>query len=212
MLLLLKAELKQSDLDSQTKLLIWAVTCISFFGGFRVGELLTQRESYYDPNHSLTKRDVKVKTVKVGNDSVKILQIHLKTEKTSNASKGTIVDVYQSGGALCPINAFTKWERNTPAQEQHSPMFSFNSGVPLTCRKFNKFLTKFLGKHVNTDSAYISGHSLRSGIASLVAQLGYTDSEIMSLGRWSSQSYLHYLKLPRTRRLEMAKSISRINY
>jgi hypothetical protein len=53
----------------------------------------------------------------------------------------------------------------------------------------------------------ITSHSFRAGIASMMGVMGYSDSEIMGVGRWSSNSFEKYIKLPRTRRLEMAKKI-----
>ena len=40
-----------------------------------------------------------------------------------------------------------------------------------------------------------------------MGQLGYTDDDIKALGHWSSKVFEVYLKLPRTRRLEMAREI-----
>ena len=48
-------------------------------------------------------------------------------------------------------------------------------------------------------------------MASQVASLGYTDKETQALGRWSSSAYNSYIKLPRTKRLQMAGEIGRIN-
>ena len=42
-----------------------------------------------------------------------------------------------------------------------------------------------------------------------MAAKGYGDEDIQSVGRWSSKAFLEYIKLPRTRRAEVAKVWSR---
>ena len=46
----------------------------------------------------------------------------------------------------------------------------------------------------------------RAGAASAMAALGYGDEDIQAVGRWSSRAFLKYIKLPRTRRAEVAKA------
>ena len=104
---LIKAELKISDLEKKDKLLVWSVCTLAFMGAFRIHELLAKREGVYDPNFTLLGRDVKVKKVKVGKEEVKSMTILLKSEKKDRRlGKSTVVDVYQSGGELCPILYF----------------------------------------------------------------------------------------------------------
>ena len=45
-------------------------------------------------------------------------------------------------------------------------------------------------------------------MATLLGTLGFVDEDIMAMGRWSSEAYLRYLKLPRTRHIEMARKVA----
>ena len=38
-----------------------------------------------------------------------------------------------------------------------------------------------------------------------MAAMGFGDEDIQSVGRWSSRAFLEYIKLPRTRKAEIAR-------
>jgi len=211
MLKLFKHEIKLSDEPSEDKLLIWAVATLAFNGGFRIHELLAHKISSFDPRHTLLAQDVARKTIKIRNKEVTILQITLKSQKTDKSGSKVIVDVYESKGPLCPIRAYDKWRRLCPSTSNKKPAFMNSQGKPFTGKKFNQTLKKYLGKHVAYTGRRVTSHSFRYGIASLMGELGYGDSEIMAVGRWSSRAFEEYLKLPRTKRLEMAKKLGELN-
>ena len=70
-----------------------------------------------------------------------------------------------------------------------------------------KELTEGLEKLV--PGGIIKSHSFRSGVASEMARRGQKSEEIKGIGRWSSEAYLNYVKLPQTRRAEMAMTIGK---
>ena len=53
----------------------------------------------------------------------------------------------------------------------------------------------------------ILAHSFRAGLATVMAQNGYSDSEIMRIGRWHSSSFLAYIKLERVKRMAISREI-----
>ena len=71
----------------------------------------------------------------------------------------------------------------------------------------HKSLKKCLSGHIRYEDGYITSHSFRAGIASLMGTLGYSDTQIKAIGRWSSAAFENYIKLPRTKRAEMARKI-----
>ena len=208
---LLKMELKDSGLSKEEKRLLWSVSTIAFAGGFRVGELLARVEASFDPLFTLLGEDVKLVTLTIKQERVETIQIKIKSQKTDRIGVDCIIDVYESNGAICPVSAYKKWRATTSVSDRNLPAFSREDGRPLTSARFNKYLKSLLGKHIDYTGGAITGHSFRAGIASLLGNLGYSDVDIQSVGRWSSRAFEAYLKLPRTKRVEMARKIGEIN-
>ena len=202
---LLKYEIKRSLLAPEMKLLLWTVATVAFAGAFRIHELLARVEGTFDPSFTLLSKDVISRSLNINKEKVQILQFRIKSEKKDRIGADTIVDVYHSGGPLCPVNAYNKWNKLRKNWGNHMPAFMDDKGKPLTGAKFNQYLKSFLGKYLDYKKGSISSHSFRAGLTSLIAKLGFTESDIQAIGRWSSQAYTAYIKLPRTRRLEMAR-------
>ena len=204
LLKILKEEIRTSTLVTEDKLLLWTVATLAFNGGFRIHELLARKVASYDPLSTLLGKDIKLKNCRVGGKKIRTLQILIKSEKKDRIGVGTIVDVYESEGPLCPIKAFLKWEKVSSWKLSKKPAFVDSTGKALTGRKFNAHLDKFLSSATAGSSRKVTSHSFRSGIATLMGQLGFDDDAIKAIGRWSSRCFEDYLKLPRTKRLQMA--------
>ena len=101
----------------------------------------------------------------------------------------------------------SKWLETNPPKKDKLPLFRRHNGLPVTGVELNKVLKQCLQKHISYGKGYISSHSFRAGLASMMGLMGYADSQIMAVGRWSSNAFEAYTKLPRTIRLEMAKKI-----
>ena len=203
-----KAELIASAYSSCDKLLLWAASSLAFAGTFRCHELLARNSNSFDPKYTLLGRDLKIKSIKVNKEVISIIQVNIKSEKTDRVGVNTVVDVYENGGALCPVKALIKWKAVSKAQDDDLPAFRWESGKPLTGGDFNKALKALLSRHFDYNKSKISGHSFRAGLPTLAGSLGYTDAEIQALGRWSSRAFNAYLKMPRTHRLEMARKMA----
>ena len=211
MLNLIKLKLSEMKIPMQRKRLYWAVCALNFFGGFRVHETLSRCESQFDPAFCLLGRDIELRQITVGDKHEEIIQLKLKSPKEDRVGAGcTFVDVYTTGGLLCPVRAFKKWMLTGPPADPDLPAFREEDGVPLTGRKLNKILRGCLEDSIPYDTGFVTSHSFRSGIASLMGQLGYTDDQIKAIGRWSSAAIERYLKLPRTKRAAMAKEIGKL--
>ena len=207
MMKMIKLEFCNQGFTYKKMRLIWAVCSISFFGGTRIHELLSRNEGSFDPAFTLLWRDVQLKEVRIGKDNEKIITIKIKSPKEDRIGKEIIIDIYASHGLLCPVKALEKWLKTKPPAEAGKPAFRDENGVPLTGRKLNEILKKCLSNHIDYEDGYVTSHSFRAGIASLMGSMGYSDSQIKAIGRWSSSAFETYIKLPRTKRAEMARNI-----
>ena len=209
MMLLIKKDLKTSNFDNKTQLLIWSACTLLFYGAFRGGEILSTREKSFDPVTTLRGRDISLRTIKVKNEKIQVLQIKLKSEKTNKTGHANIVDVYASNNRCCPIAAWKKWHGATQFHPS-LPAFMLNQESAFTCKKLNQYLANFNKKYINTPGRSLSTHCFRSGLASTLAKIGYSDEEIQRTGRWSSRAFQDYIRLPRTQRVTMAREIARL--
>lgn len=207
-----KAELIASPKYSNTdKLMLWAIAVLAFQGGFRIHEILSRYNRHFDPSFCLLKRDLTIKKLVIGRETVNIIQVRVKSEKKDRIGVDTLVDVYESNGQFCPVRALMKWRTMSKHIEDDLPAFRWESGIPITGQDLNRCLKSLLEKHFDYNKGKITSHSFRSGIATLMGSLGFADTEIQAIGRWSSRAFESYLKLPRTRRLQMAREIGRLN-
>ena len=204
---LLKIYLKKQPFSNQEKLLIWTILTIGFAGSFRIHELLCRNPSTYNPLDTLLNKDVSHKQIFLAGKPVEILEFRIKQEKTNTTPTPTVVDVYQAFNSICPIASYKKWKENSTLSEQDLPVFRRENGKPYTSRCLNLFLSHFTSTHFPNNPGKFTSHSLRAGLPSLLGQLGFDNSDIKATGRWSSNAYKLYTKLPRTRKAEMARRV-----
>ena len=62
----------------------------------------------------------------------------------------------------------------------------------------------------NSAATYMSTFFVvcRIGIATLLAECGYTDEEIQAIGRWSSSCFQTYIRRPRVTRVRTARRLA----
>lgn len=203
-LLLLKALIRKLDMPHIDKALVWTICTLAFAGAFRIHELLSKTESVFDPTHTLLTEDItKTSDVK----GTVTLHIRLKCPKEARNNADTIVDIFTSESKTCPVAAYTKWH-SASVHKQKSPIFTWKSGTPLTGKKFNNLIKSMLSPYIDKSKGKFVSHSFRIGLASMLGTLGYEDEDIQAAGRWSSRAFQTYLKLTRTKRASMGKTIS----
>ena len=207
---LMKEVIRGWSQPMEWKLLMWAVCTLAFHGSFRIHELLCQHETYFDPDFTLLEKDVQMQSQKLpGGKEARVLIVTVKAPKENKKGGVAVVDVYETGGPTCPVKAFCQW-KNKRQEDGNKILFRSNDGVPLTGRRFNVLLKHLLEPHIDYSKGSITAHSFRSGIPSLLGALGHTDEEIKKIGRWSSRSFEHYTKLPRTTRAAIAQKLGKL--
>ena len=209
LLRLLKLELRDSERNLADKRMIWCAATVAFSAGLRGGEFLCHKASVFDPDTALRWKDMKLDTFTVHGEALEILKLKLRAEKQNHTNTSTICDIYPSQSSLCPIRAFKAWKLAETDAEPDLPAFRFHDGPNMTIGAFNKILKETLAPHTKNLRGSISSHSFRIGLASCLGSLGFSDEQVMAAGRWSSRAYQSYMKLPRTKRLEMARAIAK---
>ena len=113
----------------------------------------------------------------------------LNRQKTDPFRVGCVVRVGATGLVTCPVSsvlAFLCVHSYEPG-----PLYRFEDGTFLTRAFIADLIQSALPSlhHANT-------HSFRIGGASAAASAGIPDCQIQVIGRWSSNAFVRYLRLP----------------
>ena len=207
-MLLLEMEIEDANNWSREyKLLVWSVATLAFFGSFRCGELLSKKANSIDPDVDLQLKDIRIVKRFVNKEKIELLEVNLKSPKEAKENVKSIkVEVFGNGTALYPLKAFKNYVTRVGVKNGNSAAFRLPViGLAYRHQRFNNDLKSLLSKHLRYGK--LSGHSFRSGLSSLLGQAGFSDSEVMAMGRWSSDSFLKYVK---TGRLVRSRNSDRV--
>jgi hypothetical protein len=168
----------------------WSACTVLFWGSLRVGEILSQNDSRFDPLTTLQWGDI----VFINNS----LRIHVKFPKVFSPS-GVKVDLFPvPEEALCPVSCIRSlYSSLSPPPPPHSPVFMFKDRTLLTPSNLNITLRNLLLPIIGQKALNYSSHSFRSAIPSALAEnpVLASQNDIMGWGRWGSTAYTNYTKL-----------------
>ena len=202
LLKILGNEIARSNWKVDSKQCIWAASLLAFFGTCRMGELLSSKETLYDPAATLLWGDLRY-----GKNS---WLIHIKSPK-SRQPGGEYIDIFQfANHNCCPVKALLAWQAISPhSKHADRPVFMMENGKLLTKGKFNETIRAILSTKLGKRATKITGHSFRAGIPSMLAKFPElaSDSHIMGWGRWCSKAYLSYTRLKLDQKIKMFSKI-----
>ena len=92
---------------------------------------------------------------------------------------------------FCPLHALTQYCKVRGSV--NGPLFCFPHATPVTVSQFNTELQRCLS-FCGLDSVHYKSHSFRIGAASHAAEMGFTDAQIRTLGRWKSDAFRLYIR------------------
>ena len=75
------------------------------------------------------------------------------------------------------------------------PLFTLGDGSPVSRTAFTEKLPMAI-KYCGLDPSRYKGHSFRRGAASHAADAGMSDAQIRALGRWKSNTFQKYIRIP----------------
>jgi hypothetical protein len=202
LLKLIGHEIAISHWSNETKTIFWAACCLAFFGSFRLGEILpkndkTSPETLTWSNVSFEKKNSAV--------------INIKFPKIIHNPKGDFIDIFKINNCpCCPFTALKNLrDLNHENVEKNYPVFLMKNGKNLTPKLFSETVVLILKKHIGENAKKFSGHSFRAGIPAALANHPdlANDSDIMTWGRWSSDSFKSYTRLKHHAKLSIFRKI-----
>ena len=166
----------KQDPNPRNAKMLWAASCLCFFGFLRSGEIVCPSESTFDPLSHLCFGDVKVDN----RSTPSAIQVTIKASKTDPFRQGVTLHIGVTGGPLCPVAAVLSYM-----------VARGNSSGPLFTWEDNRFLTRdhFVRgvRAALSEAGYVAkdyaGHSFRIGAATTAAEHGVQDLLIKTLGR-----------------------------
>ena len=171
------------------KVLVWAIASVAFFGFFRLGELLTETPTKYDPRWNLSWGGVAMDS----REAPSMVKIHLKRSKCDQFGKGIDIFVGRTNSVICPVEAMRDYIIHR--QDEAGPFF-IKDHKPVTKAWLVHQIRTVLSAAGLPQNNY-AGHSFRIGAATSAALAGVEDSTIQALGRWQSAAFLQYIRMPR---------------
>ena len=170
-------------------IMLWAACCTCYFGFLRSGEICSPSDKEYDSSTHLSYSDIAVDS----HDDPSTIAITIKASKTDPYRQGVTVYLGATGSPLCPVKAllaFIMVRGDAPG-----PLFQFANKQFLTRDRFVTHVRSALSKAGLNPDVY-AGHSFRIGAATVAHEKGIEDSTIMTLGRWKSNAYQRYIRIP----------------
>jgi hypothetical protein len=187
-------------------MVLWAGMTLAYFGCLRAAELTVMESQCFDPNIHLTVQDINI------NEASKYVSVHIKRSKTDKFNKGFHVHIACTQGHVCFFCALHDMLRGRTqlglSMQPKSPLFLFTNGMALTRKQFTQ-QTRLHLAGLGIDSSKYSGHSFRAGSATTAAMAGMPDWQIKTLGRWKSNCYQTYIRIPVATLLQFSKTLSK---
>ena len=182
-------------------MMLWAASCLGFFGFLRSGELSAPDVGDFDPEQHLTVKDVAVNN----RENPEAISVRIKQSKTDPFRLGVTIHVGKTGSKLCPVAAVLSYLVVRGMGE--GPLFRFRDGRALTRSALVSQLRKALSS-AGFDPSKYAGHSFRIGAATTAAACGVPVDIIKTLGRWRSQAYQLYIQIPESQLSAISKKLA----
>ena len=166
-----------------------AAFLLAFFGFLRIGELAADSKSSIQ-NSVLLKSDIKFTM----HEGVSFVTLNFRVSKNNQCgAHQSIVIRQQSCAMLCPVIAISDYLNLVG---DSGVLFCHFDNSPLTRYQFSAMLKKAVEFCGFNNADLFTSHSFRIGAATSARMLGLSDSEIQSMGRWRSNAFHNYIRIP----------------
>ena len=182
-LLAIRTFLRSSSLSRDARML-WAAVTSTFYGLLRSSEFTAPSQT------SFIHSTLCIWHLSFASDHSRVT-LRLPFSKTDQFGLGADIQLHRLHSKLCPFSALTRFIRHRPPIL--GPLFIFSNGDFLTRSHIVTLLRTVFPNQLDLNT-----HSFRIGGASALAAAGLPDFVIQVIGRWSSDSFLRYIRIPVT--------------
>ena len=163
--------------------MLLAASTTAFFGFLRSSEFVSHSIRKFDPESTLMFSDVTFKAPRIS--------LNIKISKTDPFRQGCTIRLSPTNTVICPVSALQQHLKRHPTK--NGPLFTYADGSYLTRRRLNIFLKTALPSSARTP---YSSHSFHIGAATTAAAAGLPRWLIQHLGRWNSDCFKLYIRIP----------------
>ena len=134
----------------------------------------------------------------------------LKAQRQTNTGNQTTLHIVATSTSTCPVRAMHKYLSSYLLQPKQ-PLFVTAKGKYLTCETFTAAPRNLLegSGWLPQEVSNFSSHSFRIRAATEAAVIGLPAWLIQRAGRWKSDAYMGYIRIPPTATLTIAPRIAR---
>lgn len=93
----------------------------------------------------------------------------------------------------CPVVSLLEYLSVRKQTNTAEPLFSFMDGSPVSRFAFTQQLKTSMGR---TRFSFYTSHSIRIGSATSAAMMGVSEDKIKLMGRWKSDAFKKYIRVP----------------
>ena len=169
------------------KIMLQAMYLLAFAAFLRIGEFTVTKNGV---KHVIKYQDIQFITKNAIIVSVQLSLFSFKHSKPNNIVK---LIIPAQSGPLCPVKALSTFVhlRGT----HRGPLFTFPDKTPVSSTYFASQL-KLSVIWAGLDPNCYKPHSFRIGAATAAAERGATGTQITAMGRWHSDAYKRYIRIP----------------
>ncbi len=179
--------------------MFWAACCTAFFGFLRAAEFTCLPLQFQEGVH-LSIQNIRIDKAPIP-DTV---YLNLPRSKTDQFGKGCCIIFARSDCELCPVAALMGYLHVRGSSP--GPLFRSLDSSPLSKSKLYSRLRSVL--MAAGWQGHYTLHSFRVGAATTAASLGFPAHLIQAMGRWSSEAYKVYIKLPENQLRQASLSLA----
>ena len=186
------------QLTYHDKRMLWAAFAMAFYGFLRAGELRPKTVNSFDSATTLLWSDVTT--------TATALMLHIRASKTDPFHHGCTITIGATATSTCPLNAVQPY-RAIHQHQPSSPAFTFQDGSLLTRQRLTILLREIFLRAGFDPDKYAS-HSFRIGAATTAAAAGLPQWQIQAMGRWTSDCYSHYIRIPQSTLIQASQQLA----
>lgn len=175
-------------LDSYEVKLVQAIFVFAFSVFARVGELVVVKGGC--SKHVLQLNDL---DLEFASGKIHKISVNFKSFKHHYSGASKIISFSHGDTKLSALHLMLDYLQHR--HKQSGQLFCLSEGQIFYRSYFDTILHRCLAK-CGLDSSMYKGHSFRIGAASLAAEKGLSDSQIRLLGRWNSNAFKKYIRVP----------------